>query len=318
MFQLKTILLLLACILSLCAPAGVIAAEGGENVAAKVGNIAITHQEVQREMQKIIPMNVSYHGGVSDEKIKEVKDKALQVLIERAYKVQYAIAEEIAVDPKLMEEKWQAFYSKYDGQLAKMPASLVESYRVDIYRSLLAQKAEAVAVEEKINVSEAEIQKYYESNKEHYFQPKLYTASQVFVRVDPASRQDQVTERRQHATKLLERARAGEDFYNLAYYESDDRSKYVGGSLGSFHAGQTVQEFDAALDELAPGDISDLVRTMYGFHIIKLDDVQDARQLSYEEAAPAIKKLLEKSQRDGLTQQWMDANREKFPLQKFE
>lgn len=265
-------------------------------------------------MQKIIPMQVSFHGGLGEEKLAEIQDQALQVLVERAYKVQYAIMGEIAVEPSTMEKEWQAFRSKYASEIAKLSAAQIGEYKADLYLSLLAERAESVAVEQQVNVSEAEVKTYYKENKGSYSQPKLYTASQIFIKVDPASRKDEIEERRLHVTSLLERARAGEDFYNLAYYESDDRSKYVGGSLGSFHAGQTVKEFDEALNRMKEGEISDLVRTMYGFHIIKMDAVREPRQLSYNEASDAIRARLEKQQRDILYEQWMKENRESFPL----
>ena len=102
------------------------------------------------------------------------------------------------------------------------------------------------------------------------------------VKVDPAETAEEKEAKKQRAEKLLERAKAGEDFFNLAYYESDDRSKYVGGSLGSFHAGQTVAEFDSVIQKMKAGEIAGPVRTLYGYHIIKLDDVQEARQLTFE------------------------------------
>ena len=315
MYSSKTIVSLLVCLSVVFFPMLLVASDGAAPVVAKVGNIAITNNEVQREMQRIIPMQVSYHGGLKEEKLAEISQEALQTLIERAYKIQYAIAEEIAVDPQSLEKEWQAFRSKHAEKLAKLSRAQVEEYRADIYLSLLAKKAEDVAVDQNISVSEDEVTEYYQNNKKNYSQPKLYTASQVFVRVDPASRKEEVEERRQHAAKLLERVRAGEDFYNLAYYESDDRSKYVGGSLGSFHAGQTVEEFDNALNEMAKGDISGLVRTMYGFHIIKMDDVQEARQLNLEEASVIISSTLKKERRASLYEQWMKLNRDRFPLQ---
>src|SRR5210317_362617 len=133
-----------------------------------------------------------------------------------------------------------------------------------------------------------------------FFQPKTYTASHILVKVDPASNAEERQLLKSRAEDLLTRARAGEDFYNLAYYESDDRSKYVGGSLGSFHGGQTVPEFDEVVQAMQPGEISNLVKTMYGFHIIKLDTSEEARQLTFEEAAPKIRAQFAETRRKQL------------------
>ncbi len=290
-------------------------AEAGKDVVAKVGNINISDLEVQREMQKMIPLQVSYHGGVKPEKIEEIRQQALQAMIERAYKVQYAVDEEIAVAPNLLEQEWQAFLAKNSAGIKNASAEQLNSHRADMYLNLLAKQAETEAVDNLVDVSEATVKAYYEENQQSYHQPKLYTASQIFVRVDPASNKTELEELQLRAETLLKRASSGEDFYNLAYYESDDRSKYVGGSLGSFHAGQTVKEFDEALKEMKAGEISGLVRTMYGYHIIKMDDVKDSRQLTYEEASIGINKKLKQDARAELYEQWMQQNRDKYRLQ---
>ncbi len=73
----------------------------------KVGNLVITQADVDLRAQKILPMQVSFHGGLDAEKIAEIKQKALDELIERAYKVQYAIDNEISIDAAAFEKEWQ-------------------------------------------------------------------------------------------------------------------------------------------------------------------------------------------------------------------
>ena len=135
------------------------------------------------------------------------------------------------------------------------------------------------------------------------------------MKVDPASNAEERKLLKSRAEDLLDRAKTGEDFYNLAYYESDDRSKYVGGSLGTFQGGQTVAEFDEAIKNMQPGEISDLVKTLYGFHIIKLDDTAEARQWTYEEAASQIRSQLEESKRKQLYEAWMSKLKEQYPVE---
>jgi parvulin-like peptidyl-prolyl isomerase len=318
MNRLKAVGVVLFFVMLVFAPVYSVAADPAITKVAQVGNVAITVLDVQREMQKLIPMQMSFHSGLKKERLQEIAEEALNTLIDRAYKVQYAISEEIAVDPQVLAEKWKAFKTTNVNGLAKLSAEQVEKLRADIYLQLLAEKSEDVAVKQRVAVTDEEVTAYYQKNKGNYVQPKLYKASQIFVKVDPSSREEEVEERRQRAAELLKRAKAGEDFYNLAYYESDDRSKYVGGSLGSFHAGQTVEEFDQAINVMKPGEISDLVRTMYGFHIIKLDEVTDERPLSFDEASALVRQTLERNQRDKIYEQWMDDNKAKFELQRFE
>lgn len=290
------------------------AQDANDVAVAKVGNITISVLDVQMEMQKLIPMQMSFHSGLKQEKLKEISGEALQNLIDRALKVQYAISEEISVDSQALAEKWDAFKSSNADNFSRISAILVEKYRADIYFDLLAKKAESTAVDAHVNISDQEVKNYYDKNKSNYVQPKLYRASHIFVEVDPSSNAEEIKAKKERAESLLQKVKSGEDFYNLAYYESDDRSKYVGGSLGSFHAGQTVEEFDRAINDMKPGEISDLVRTMYGFHIIKLDSVEEEHPLSFEDAAKLIRQTLERDQRKDLYEKWMEVNRDKFPV----
>ena len=224
-------------------------------VVAKIGNVAVTQDQVQREIEKQLPMQVSFHGGMKPERLEKIRNDAKEKLIARAYKVQYALDNEIAVSAKAVDEAWAAIAGN-NPKIAELPAAQVDILKKDLYFDLLAKRAEDVVVNAKVAVSDEEMKSYYAKNKNQFLREKLFKASQIFVKVDPAASAEEKAARLQKAEKLLERAKAGEDFYNLAYYESDDRSRYVGGSLGSFHSGQVVPAFDAVLQKMKPGDIA--------------------------------------------------------------
>ena len=284
----------------------------------KVGSIVLTKMDLDLRIQKIVPMQLSFHGGMKAEKMAEIEEQALDDLITVSYKSLYAVAEEISVDSATFEKEWEKLLSKFKNFSEKDQPYLWSKVRADLYRNLLATRAEEVAVNDKVNVSEEEVSTYYAENKEMFFRPKLFTASHILVKVDPASNTEERELLQLRAEELLTRARAGEDFYNLAYYESEDRTKYVGGSLGSFHEGQTVPEFDKAIQAMKPGEISDLVITLYGFHIIKLDATDEARQLTFEEAAPQIRTQLAETKRKQLYEAWMSKLKEQYPVERFD
>ena len=283
----------------------------------KVGSIVLTKIDLDLRIQKIVPMQLSFHGGMKAEKMAEIEEQALDDLISVSYKSLYAIDEELSVDSATFEKEWEKLISRTKNFSEKAQPYIWSKVRADLYRNLLATRAEEVAVNDKVNVSDEEVSTYYAENKKMYFRPKLFTASHILVKVDPASNTEERELLRLRAEGILTRARAGEDFFNLAYYESEDRSKYVGGSLGSFHGGQTVPEFDKTVHGLHPGEISDLVKTMYGFHIIKLDAVDDARQLTFEEVAPQIRTQLAEAKRKQLYEDWMSRLKEQYPVERL-
>lgn len=284
----------------------------------KVGNLIVTQMDIDRRAQTIMPMQVGFHGSVGADKIAEIKKTALDDLIARAYKVQYAIDEEISIEASVFDKEWQKMLSKNPQLADYVKTPQVSKLKADIYLNLLARKAEALSVDQMVTITDEEVAAYYAANKAKFFRPKLFTASHVFVKVDPSDNAEEKQIKQARAEELFKRALAGEDFYNLAYYESDDRSKFVGGSLGSFHAGQTVSEFDAAIQQMKPGEIAGPVRTMYGFHVIKLDKVDDERQLQFEEVSAKIRTSLVESERDVLYKQWMSNLKEKYPLERLD
>ena len=228
----------------------------------------------------------------------------------------YALENEISVDSKTIDADWSSFVAKNPG-IAKATPEQVTKLKQIRFRKLLAGQAVEKMVDSKVSVSDEEAKKYYEANKAQYFQGKLFKASHMMMKVDPAETAEDKEAKKQRAEKLMERAKAGEDFFNLAYYESDDRSKYVGGSLGSFHAGQTVAEFDSVIQKTKAGEIAGPVRTLHGYHIIKLDDVQEARQLTFEQSEDKIKTRLKEEKRKKLYDDWMASLTKKYPVQEY-
>lgn len=303
----------LALFLALSAPV----ASGGADVVAEVAGIPVTRFELQRQKQKLLPMEVGFHGRVSAEKSAEVEAKALNALIEQAYKVRYALDREMAIDNAAVEEKMQAVRKRFpdDQTFAQaLGGEGIGAFRASIYRELLARKVEQEAIDRHVKVGDEEVRAYYRQHEKNYRRPKQFTARHILVKVDPSSTPAEREAAARKAEELLARARKGEDFYNLAYYNSDDRSKYVGGNLGAFHQGQTVKEFEEALLKMRPGEIAGPVRTLYGYHIIKLDAVEPPRQLSFEEVRGKIRQTLEESKREAAYNEWMAGLKARYSL----
>ena len=99
----------------------------------------------------------------------------------------------------------------------------------------------------------------------------------------------------------------GAIFADIAAQESDDMTRIKGGDMGNFHAGQTESEFDAALTKMKVGEISDLVETIYGYHIIHLVEKKMPRQLPFEEVSSKIKTELLLNEKKRLSDAWLSS-----------
>jgi len=169
-----------------------------------------------------------------------------------------------------------------------------EAYRIGEQRKIKYLQVDTEAIRGNITVPEQDIQRYYNQNIDQYSTPEEVRARHILRNIEG---KDEAAVRAE-AEKLLAQVREGADFAALAREHSQDvASASNGGDLGFFGRGRMVPEFEAVAFSLEPGQVSDLVRTPYGFHIIKVEekkagDVQSldsvrttiAEQLRYERA----------------------------------
>lgn len=292
-------------------------AADSDTLRARVGEIEIREFDLNFEIQRKLPMQVGFHGKLSAEKLAAIKQDALEDLIEQAYRANWARDNQISVDAADLDEAMKPLRKRYSSDEEMMEAVGEKTYhdiRSLVYRGLLAQKAQQQWLAGKAEISDEQVRSYYEKNKDRFFRPRQFRASHILVKVDPSSNKAERKALHVKAQGLLERARAGEDFYDLAYFNSDDRHRYVGGDLGTFHVGQTVPAFEEALIAMEPGEISELVKTRFGYHIIKLAEVNEARQLSFDEMKDKIRDDLAQQEREALLDAWLKELKDAYPL----
>jgi peptidyl-prolyl cis-trans isomerase D len=164
------------------------------------------------------------------------------------------------------------------------------------------------AMRAKVAVPPADIERAYNNNSEQYTTPEQVRASHILLKTE--GKDDAAVKAK--AEDLLKQAKAGSDFADLAKKHSEDEgSAKNGGDLDYFQRGKMVAEFDQAAFAMQPGQVSDLVKTQYGYHIIKLVDRKPATtrtlaevrqqlndQLAYERAQAQAADLAQKLERD--------------------
>jgi len=177
----------------------------------------------------------------------------------------------------------------------------------DELKQKLTEEATAQAVLErelKVDVSDADARKFYDENPAKFEQPESVRASHILISTkdpmdmnpNPAQRKDlpddQKAAKRKQAEDLLKRARAGEDFAKLAKQYSEDPSAKDKGGEFTLSRGQMPPEFEAAVFSLKTNEISDIVTTAYGYHIIKLSEKIPAKQVEFDKFKDRIKAYL--------------------------
>lgn len=143
-----------------------------------------------------------------------------------------------------------------------------------------------------VQVSDKEVEDYYELNIDQYKKLERIRARHILIKTEPSDTAAQISEKRKEAEKILEEAKSGADFAELARKYSQDATAPDGGDLGYFARGDMFGPFEQAAFSLKPGEISDVVITPFGFHIIKLEDYQSARTIPLEEVKDQIKQAI--------------------------
>jgi peptidyl-prolyl cis-trans isomerase D len=146
--------------------------------------------------------------------------------------------------------------------------------------------------EAKVTVAEEDIQDYYESNPEKFKNPETVHARHILIKVAQNAKPEEVESARQKAEDVLKLAREGQDFAALARQYSEGPTKTKGGDLGTFRREAMVKPFADKAFSMKAGDISDPVRTRFGWHIIKVEKINPAKTLSLDEAREDIEKTL--------------------------
>jgi peptidyl-prolyl cis-trans isomerase D len=144
-----------------------------------------------------------------------------------------------------------------------------------------------------VTVNDQAISNYYREHAESYNTPEKRKARHILFRVASDDSADAKQAKKAQAEKILAQLKKGGDFSTLASQLSEDSSKTKGGDLGFFSRGQMVQPFEEAAFALKKGEISGVVETPFGFHLIKLEEIVPAKTQSLEEATASIRKVLE-------------------------
>jgi peptidyl-prolyl cis-trans isomerase D len=235
-------------------------------------------------------------ASVSDSAIRKQFDKD-----NTKVKFEYAVLKQDDIKKGLhpTTEELKAFYDSHQKNYAN---SVPEKRKVKYAMIDLAK------VESRVQVTPAELESYYNQHRDQYRVPEQAKVSHILIKTPLPGPDGKVDEKgvaaaQQRAQDLLKQLKAGANFEDLARKNSEDPgSAKEGGSLGWVPKGRTVPEFEKAAFSLPKGQLSDLVKTSYGFHIIRVDDRQEAHLKTLEEVKDQIEPLLKQQKAQELAQ----------------
>jgi len=167
-----------------------------------------------------------------------------------------------------------------------------EAYKTEPQINVRYLKFEPQNYVAKADVPEDEIAEYYEAHPDEFENPKTVEARHILIKLDQDATAEKVAEAKAKIEEILTMARGGQDFAELAKQHSEGPSKDKGGHLGSFRREAMVKPFADKAFAMQAGEISEPVRTPFGWHIIKVEKVNEATVTSLADASDKIRQQL--------------------------
>ena len=232
-----------------------------------------------------------------------MRKEAMDLLIEQEVVMQAAEAKDIEVSTEEVDAALSEISEPFNTQeefnnRIESEGYTEDSYRVHMRRMIAAAKYLDGIRADAMSVSDEQLETYYRENERRLTLPEQVRVRHILLSWKPLGKPDDRAALREQMTAILDKARAGDDFAELAREYSDDSTRMDGGDTGLFHRGEMVPAFEAAAFALQPGKISDIVETPFGLHIIKLEERQQARLLPLDEVREQLREHMIKEKLD--------------------
>lgn len=270
--------------------------------AARVNGAVITQKEVEDAAATLIPQ-ASYHRNVTPEKKKELQKQALDNLIQEELFYRAALKKGYKIAKADVNKKFEEIAKKYNSKSVFKEAIkkfdlTEEELKKKIEHMLLADYFvdEEVYKKAKAVLKDSDLLAYYQTNKEKFQKPEAVRLSDILVKVPPEASSEEKEKLKKKAEDIYQRLKKGENFEQLAWDNSDDPSRVKGGDLGLVHRGRLEPEVEEPAFALRKGEMSGIIVTIYGYHILKVADKFPSQQLKFEEVKDKLSRELEEKE----------------------
>lgn len=261
-------------------------------IIATVGDTKITEKELKNVMEPLFYMNGK--DKMTDEQIDYYEQNAIDHIVTTEMLYKEATKNNFKLDDKVIDEQYNTYMATISKTFGLDEDAYLKQFgltKEEMRKSIEKEAVAAKYIEEKSQVSDKEVEEYYNKNKKDFNQ---ISASHILIKNTDENGakldESKLKENKKLAEDILKKALEGEDFSQLAKKYSEDGSAEKGGDLGYFAKGDMVAEFEKAAFSLNNSQIyTEVVETQYGYHIIKKTG---EKEMSFDEAKDKLKKDL--------------------------
>ena len=287
-----------------------------DGVAIIVNRNAVLVSEINAAMLPLAQeYRAKYAGDELKEKMAELRETIIKQAVETKLILQVAKTNGIVADDNEVDKRIDAvkrrFPSEAEFSLALEAKGLTpREYREQVVEQVLVQETIKRVLGSQIDVREDEIEQYYETHPDEFNTRPMVKLAQIFLKLPAGAAAEDIEETRQRAEQLRAQIEDGMDFGELAEKHSEGPYREKKGVIGVIGPEEILPELEKTAFGLESGEISPVVQTPYGFHILKALEARPARKIEFEEARSLIEERINEKKRSERYDEWMDALKE--------
>jgi peptidyl-prolyl cis-trans isomerase C len=284
-------------VLAVTGVALIIACEKEAPAAARVNGEAIYESEIRRELARVEQQVVSSGGTLDAAQRNEIRKDILDRTVEITLLHQASAERNIEVPEEEVQAEMDGIRARFpsadDFQEALKGISMTEEeLEKQIRRDMTVQKLVLAIVEERAPTTDSDVRAYYQDNPDLFREPEQVKASHILILLEQGADDAERKEALSRIQAAQRKLRDGADFGETAKEFSEGPSGPNGGDLGFFARGQMVPPFEEAAFAMTVGQVSDVVETQFGLHLINVTDKRPAQTIAFEEVEANIRDRL--------------------------
>ncbi|MCP9446534.1 MAG: peptidyl-prolyl cis-trans isomerase [Nitrospira sp.] len=269
-----------------------------DRIVAIVNSDLIMLSDVKRECEpKLQQIKRHYQGEDLAQRVKTAESMALTKLIEQRLQLQEAKAR--GIDVSDMELAQAAEQLKLQGSAVDLADP---RQRRSLREQMLLMRVVDREVRGAVMVGESEMKRYYQEHRERFAVPEEYLLSQILVRPRPA---DEASDALAKIRKAMDELKRGERFEDVALRYSEGPNALEGGRLGLVRQGELLPAIEQAIAPLVPGAVSEIIETVQGLHILRVDEKKPRQYRPFEEVKHEIQRLVFEQKAEERFQSWL-------------
>lgn len=294
---------------------------GSEKVAVVNGD-AITRGDLDRAVDFGKRQAMQQGKPLSAEQLAALEKDALDKLIGIQLLYQASIKAGNKVDDKQVDEKFAEFRKRFPTEEAFKKAMgewhVTEAdMKAELKKGMVTEAFVVKNFVDKTTVPEDKVKAYYDSNPQFFKQPEKVKASHILIKVKPEASESEKAEAMKKIEEAQKKLKKGDDFAEVAKTSSEGPSASKGGDLGYFGRGQMVKPFEDTAFSLEPGKVSDVLKTQFGYHLIKVIDKKPETTIPFEAVKPRIEQYLKQEEVQKEIKKYVDNLRKEAKVEIF-